>query len=152
MRTKWSEASHLVRLALVIVVGFLLFMGIRAAIVPKSFGQYGHFRGAVLEEMRTKPISFAGHQTCEVCHDEVAKTKNEGKHAGIGCEACHGPAAAHTEDPTGKAVMKPDPATLCVRCHEADPARPRTFPQVVSKDHANGMSCGDCHKPHSPKI
>jgi hypothetical protein len=152
MRNSLKESGHLIRFVLVVVAGFVIFMGIRAMIVPKSFGQYGHYRGAVLEEIRSRPISFAGRATCEACHDEVAKVKSAGKHAGLGCEACHGPSAAHTEDPMTNHAVKPNPATLCVRCHEADPARPRTFPQVSSQEHANGMSCGDCHKPHTPQI
>ena len=152
MAKKLRDAGHLVRLALVLLGVLVLFLAVRAAIVPKSFGQFGHYRGAVLEEIRARPVSFAGRETCAICHDEVVKVKSEGKHANIGCEACHGPSSAHTEDPTTNHAVKPDPATLCVRCHESDPARPKWFPQVSSKEHSNGMSCGDCHKPHTPKI
>lgn len=151
MRRVLKESEHLIRMALVLAGGAIAFLLIRHLIVPPSFGQFGHYRGAALDDVRARKISFAGKETCEMCHDEVAKTKSTGKHAGVACEACHGPTALHTEDPTTNHAMKPNPATLCVRCHEADSAKPKNFPQVISKDHAGGTSCADCHKPHSPQ-
>ena len=133
-------------------VGLVVFLLVRHAIVPKTFGQYGHYRGAALAEIMARPVSFAGKQTCEICHTDVAAVKNKGRHAGVSCEACHGPSAAHTEDPSGHAAMKPDPAILCVSCHEANPSKPHWFPQVVSKKHAGDVSCAVCHQPHTPKI
>jgi predicted CXXCH cytochrome family protein len=150
MRKLLKDSEHLLRLVGVFAAGLILFLIIRHAIVPKGFGEFGHYRGPALDDIAARPISFAGHTTCEACHDDQAKTKAAGKHAGLACETCHGPAAAHTEDPTEHAVMKPDPKVLCVRCHEADPARPKSFPQVVSKDHAGDTSCIECHQPHSP--
>lgn len=147
-----KESGHLVRMAVVLAAGVLVFLAIRHAIVPSSFGKYGHYRAAALDEIRARPVSFGGKALCESCHDDVVKVKSAGSHAGVACEACHGPTAAHTDDPMTNHAMKPDPATLCVRCHEANPARPKSFPQVVSKEHAGGVSCADCHKPHSPKL
>jgi predicted CXXCH cytochrome family protein len=152
MRRILKDSGHLFRLAGVLLAGVVLFLVIRQAIVPKGFGQLGHYRPGALDDVAARPVSFAGHGTCEACHDEVAKVKTAGKHAGIACESCHGPAAAHTEDPTAHQVMKPDPKVLCVRCHEKDPARPQKFPQVISKEHAGETSCAECHKPHSPQI
>jgi hypothetical protein len=37
--------------------------------------------------------------------------------AGVGCEACHGPASAHVADPTRHA-LGPVAATACDRCHD----------------------------------
>lgn len=152
MRKTLKESEHLVRLVLVLCAGVVLFFAIRHAIVPKGFGLYGHYRAGALDDIAARPIAFAGRAVCEVCHDDQGKIKDEGKHAGLSCEVCHGPAAAHTEDPGAHPVLKPDPKVLCVRCHEADPARPHAFPQVVSKDHAGDASCTDCHKPHSPQF
>jgi predicted CXXCH cytochrome family protein len=152
MRRVIRESGHLARLALVLAVGVVVFLAIRAVLVPATFGRYGNYRAAALDDIRARPVSFAGKAVCEVCHEEVAKVKSQGKHAGVACEACHGPSGSHTEDPTTIHAVKPDPAKLCVRCHEAEPAKPKTFPQVASKEHANGMSCGDCYKPHTPKI
>lgn len=148
----FKDSEHLVRMALVLGAVLVIFLVIRHAVVPPSFGKYGHYRAAALDEIRARPVSFASHAVCESCHDDILKVKSEGKHAGVACEACHGPTAAHTEDPMANHAVKPNPATLCVRCHEAEPAKPKTFPQVVSKDHAGEVSCVDCHNPHSPKL
>ncbi|MGD1090406.1 MAG: cytochrome c3 family protein [Bryobacteraceae bacterium] len=138
-------------MALTLAAFVLIFLAIRHAVVPRTFGDLGHYRAAALDDIRARPVSFAGKAVCETCHDDVMKTKSEGKHAGVACEACHGPTSAHTEDPMTNHAVKPNPATLCVRCHEADPAKPKTFPQVISKEHAGELSCAECHQPHSPK-
>lgn len=152
MANSLHHSGHLLRLAALLIAAVAAFLLIRQAVVPKTFGQYGHYRAAALDDIRARPIKFSGHETCETCHTDVAEIKNKGPHAGVGCEACHGPSAAHTEDPSGHPAIKPDPLILCVRCHEANPSRPKTFPQVVSQDHAGGNSCAMCHQPHSPKI
>jgi len=146
------ESEHLVRLALVAAILVVAFLVIRKAVVPAGFGRYGHYRAPSLDDVRARPISFAGHEACEACHDEQAKVKSQGKHAQVSCEACHGPLAAHAGDPFTNQAVKPDPATLCVRCHEADSAKPKSFPQVASSDHAGGVSCGACHNPHRPAM
>ena len=146
------ESEHLIRLALVVILGLGVFLVIRAAVIPAGFGQYGHYRAGTLNDVRAQAISFAGHETCATCHDEIAKTKAASRHGKVACEACHGPLAKHADDPSVLKPQKPDPATLCVRCHETDTAKPKSFPQVVGKDHSQGASCGDCHNPHSPKL
>ena len=136
----------------VFVAGILLFLVIRGFLVPKSFGEYGHYRGNAMSEIGARPINFAGHATCEGCHSEVLDKKKAGKHAHVNCEACHGPLAKHADDPTSVTPPKLDTAVLCVRCHEANAAKPRGFPQVVSADHSSGLACDTCHQPHSPAI
>jgi hypothetical protein len=69
----------------------------------------------------------------------------------VKCEACHGPLAGHTEDPSAHKPKKPDTSPLCRRCHEADSAKPVGFPQVVTADHSGGEKCETCHTPHQPK-
>jgi hypothetical protein len=149
---KLRDAAHLVRLAAVLAAGILLFMVLRSFLVPKTFGQYGHYRGAALQEVRSQTINYAGHETCEACHSEILDQKSKGKHVHVNCESCHGPLAKHADDPTGVKPVKLDTAKLCVRCHEANAAKPKRFPQVVSADHSAGLACNECHQPHSPAI
>lgn len=149
---KFKDANHLFRMAAVFAVGILLFVVVRGFLVPKSFGQYGHFRGDALAEIKAQPVHYAGHQACEVCHTDVVDLKNKGKHAHVNCESCHGPLAKHVDDPGSITPEKLDTAKLCVRCHEANTAKPKWFPQVVSADHSAGLACNECHKPHSPVI
>jgi hypothetical protein len=146
----FKDARHLFRLAGVYLAVTLLFLVVRAAVVPHSFGQYGHYRGAAIAEIAAKPLHFAGHQTCETCHSDVAQTKTAGMHAHVNCEACHGPQAKHADDPSID-PGKPDVATLCVRCHAVSAARPKDFPQVDAS-HSGGVPCNTCHQPHNPVI
>jgi uncharacterized CHY-type Zn-finger protein len=148
----FKDIEHLIRLAVVMAIALTAFMILRAAVVPRSFGQYGYYRGLALAEIASRPIAFAGHVNCETCHSDVVAVKNEGKHAGVNCEVCHGALAKHAEDPGTVQPPKLDTAVLCVRCHEVNGARPRDFPQIVAKEHSTGLPCETCHQPHSPVI
>jgi hypothetical protein len=150
MKNVLRDGEHLVRFAFVLIAAVLVFFLIRRIVVPASYGEYGPYRGASLGDVRARPISFAGQAACAVCHDTEAQTRSQGKHAKVACEACHGPLAQHADDPDTHKAQKPDVATLCVRCHEAEPAKPKSFPQVVSKDHSQGVICNSCHNPHRP--
>lgn len=152
MRNSWKDAEHLIRVVLLFIAGAVVFFIVRHFVVPSGFGQYGHYRPQALGEIAARPISFAGREACAMCHQDVIDVKKLGKHAGVGCEACHGPLAAHVDDPGSVVPKRPDTAVLCVRCHEANTAKPKSFPQVNSKEHAGGVACGTCHQPHSPAI
>ena len=147
-----KDAEHLLRLAGVFVVGALLFLTVRAFSLPRSFGEYGHYRGDAIGEIAALPIAHAGHQACELCHGEIAEAKAKGKHAGVNCEACHGALAKHADDPGTIVPLKPDPAVLCAQCHAASAAKPASFPQVVPAEHSGGLVCNVCHQPHSPAL
>ena len=149
---RFKDSEHLFRLAAVFVVGFTLFLIARVLLVPRSFGQYGHYRGNAIGEIAAIPIAYAGHQVCEGCHTDVQDVKSKGVHKGVACESCHGPLAKHAEDPASVQPEKLDTAKLCVRCHEANVAKPKNFPQVASEDHSGGAACNSCHKPHSPAM
>ena len=148
----FKDTEHLIRLAVVIVILLAVFVLLRAAVVPKSFGEYGHYRGAAIAEIAARAPVFAGHDVCEGCHTEVVDQKKLGRHANVPCEACHGAQGKHADDPASVTPQLPDTAVICARCHEANSAKPKTFPQVVTADHSGGLACNICHKPHQPKI
>jgi len=150
----FKDAGHLFRFAGLFVLAFLVFLVVRHYVVPKSFGQYGHYRGAAIGEIAARPVKFAGHETCETCHSDVADKKKIGKHAHVNCEACHGALASHAnaDDPTAVMPVLPDPAVLCARCHTASAAKPKGFPQVDPANHYPGSPCKTCHHPHNPGI
>jgi uncharacterized CHY-type Zn-finger protein len=152
MKDLLRNAEHLVRVVVLLALGVAAFLVIRHAVVPRDFGKYGHFRPGSMDDVRSRPIKFAGHETCEACHSDQAEAKSKGKHANVACEACHGALAKHAEDPSSVIPKLPDTAVLCVRCHEANSAKPKSFPQVVSAEHSAGLPCNTCHKPHNPKI
>ncbi len=85
-----KDTGHLFRFAGLFVIAFLVFWVIRGYVVPKSFGQYGHYRGAALSDIAAHPAKFAGHESCETCHSDIADTHTKGAHAHVNCEACHG--------------------------------------------------------------
>lgn len=147
-----KDVGHLFRFAALFVVAFLVFWAIRGFVIPPTFGKYGHYRAAAIGEIAAHPLHYAGQDTCETCHTDVAGAKKTGKHASVHCEACHGPQAKHADDPGNVTPAKLDTATLCVRCHSASAARPKNFPQMNADEHANGLPCETCHQPHSPAI
>lgn len=150
MKDFLRSTEHLMRVVVLLAIGVAVFLVIRAAVVPPAFGKYGHFRPAAMDDVRARPVRFAGHETCEACHSDVAETKSKGKHASVACEACHGPLANHAADPASVVPKLPDTAILCVRCHEANASKPKSFPQVVSAEHSGGLACNTCHQPHNP--
>ena len=152
MKRIFKGWEHLIPVALVAVGLVLAFFGIRHALVPPGFGKYGHYRAGSLDEIAARTPVFAGREACAACHDEIVTAKSKGPHANIGCEACHGPLGRHAQDFTSQTPVLPDTAKLCVTCHEADAAKPKTFPQVVSREHAGDTACGVCHNPHQPRI
>jgi len=147
-----QEATHLIRLAAVFACALIAFLVLRMALVPSDFGRYGHFRAGALDDNRKHPLGYAGHQACTICHEPVAQTKSQGKHAAVACEACHGPSFRHVEAMGGEKPRLGELRTLCRRCHEADAAKPKNFPQVIVAGHGGGAACSDCHQPHKPEL
>jgi len=148
----FKDIEHLVRLFVVMALALLLFIVLRTAVVPKSFGQYGHYRGAAISEIASRPVVHAGREVCEGCHTDVVDQKKLGRHVVLSCEACHGAQAKHADDPANVTPPKLDTAVVCSRCHEANSAKPKAFPQVVTADHSGDIACDTCHQPHKPKI
>jgi len=128
MNWSFRDSTHLIRPALILVAGVGILLLVRSAVLPKAFGQYGHFRPAALDINRGRPLVFAGQKECVLCHDEEAKARAAGKHALVSCEACHGPQANHASDPGQPKPALPDVRLLCARCHEKDAAIPKAFP------------------------
>jgi hypothetical protein len=135
----------------------LLAVGIVAAysvaryfLTPSSFGEYGWYRGAALAELATRDRVYAGKKACEECHSDEYQKLMKHEHKGLSCEACHGPGEAHVQNPDNPDVkMAVLHYSLCLRCHEANPSRPKWHKQIVSKNHYPGK-CTECHMPHSP--
>jgi hypothetical protein len=152
MKPRGADYVHLIRMAGLFVVGVTAFVVLRWLMVPADFGVYGHYRAGALKDNMARPIMFAGQASCVECHPDVAEVRAAGRHARVGCEACHGALAAHAGNPDGVKPVRPDPRKTCIVCHTASISKPKTFPQVVPADHAPEGSCADCHKVHNPKL
>jgi len=150
MRELFRDAEHLLRLALLFAALLVVFLAARAVFIPAGFGTYGHYRAGALADSRSHPLMFAGHAACLDCHEDVDAAKKAGKHAGVACEACHGPLESHVADPATVAPETPDPKSLCLVCHLENLAKPKGFPQIEPADHAGDLSCIKCHSPHTP--
>ena len=152
MRRYLADSQHLLRAALLLVAGALLFVVMRAALVPEGFGEHGHYRSGALLDNQNPPLQFAGRAACEECHTDVVAARQGSKHERIGCEACHGPLAAHAADPGAAAPQRPDPQHLCLVCHMRKVTAPASFPQVNPAEHGAGQACASCHLPHHPDV
>lgn len=103
---------------------------------------------------------YAGAKVCLDCHDDKAADIANSLHgktanprtpaAGMGCESCHGPAAAHADDPEKVKPLQfstasPEAtAAMCTSCHESGD-------QGMwhgSKHETRGVSCTECHSVH----
>jgi hypothetical protein len=130
--------------------GVLVFVALQWLLVPKGFGVYGHYRAGALDDNRARPLVHAGRGACVECHSDVWELLQRGHHGQVRCEGCHGALAKHAQDPSAATAVKPDPKTLCVRCHQESVARPAKFPQVDAAAHSGGEVCTSCHKAHDP--
>jgi len=140
-------------------------------LAPASFGDYGFYRGAALEEMASRAPVFAGKKACDECHEDVLQKLAKGEHKTLSCEACHGVSQPHVVNPniepgetreagreTASATASANPerksikltGSHCIRCHEANPSRPSWFHQITVKNHYPGQKCTECHMPHQP--
>jgi DmsE family decaheme c-type cytochrome len=106
--------------------------------------------------------AYAGSDVCGACHGEAADhlaTTPHGKGAfarlsDLGCETCHGPGAAHAEDPDDPALHPrldkrsvAEQSAVCQQCHDGS----AQFFWQGSKHQTRGLSCISCHSVHSPK-
>lgn len=139
---------QVVRLVLLTLGIVTSYFGMRMLLMPSSFGEHGHYRGAALQELSAREPVFAGAKACAQCHDEVITVQDKHEHRKISCESCHSPSKAHVKDNDVKTT--PFPAEGCMRCHSKEPARPTGQKQIDAKDHYEGK-CLECHLPHNPK-
>jgi uncharacterized CHY-type Zn-finger protein len=149
---RFKDVEHLFRLAAIFAAGTLVFLVAKAEMRPKDFGKYGHYRPASVDEIRARPIAYAGQKACADCHSDIVATRAAARHKAIACESCHGPLAKHADGSDEVKPVLPDGRTLCARCHAAKTGKPKRYPTVDIKEHAGDENCLACHKPHDPRI
>jgi len=131
---------------LVILLAILAsYLGGRGFFIPPSFYQYGHYRGNALVDLASHPVHFAGRKACMDCHDSIVEKPYHNLHKTVSCETCHGPSLTHAEDPSTPPQSKPMEKAWCARCHAANSARPKSFPQIVLSEHYPSKDCMTCH-------
>jgi ribosomal protein S27AE len=145
-----SVPPQIRRLAVVAVLLLIAYFAARSVLVPKTFGDRGHYRAAAVDSIEKLPIHYAGREACAMCHPAEVAKKAASFHRGVACEVCHGPAAAHTTDPVGHKPPAPRDRSFCPTCHAYNPARPTGFPQIDPIQHNPVAPCFSCHNPHDP--
>jgi predicted CXXCH cytochrome family protein len=152
VKLQFKDAEHLLRLAAIFIAGLLVFVVVRAALVPDDFGVYGHYRAGAVDDNRARPLVHAGQAACADCHGDVVTTRAAAGHVRVACEGCHGPLARHAAAPDEAKPVRPDGRELCARCHAANTGKPAWYRTVAVKDHAGEERCVACHTPHDPRI
>lgn len=154
------HSKHYWRAFLIIIGGLMTFLIVRAILFPASFGEFGPYRGANVEEQMDKAASFASPGACKDCHANVDAIHRENSHKSVGCQNCHAPLIVHVKDGSvvGDMPINRSPQ-LCLRCHRKLPSRPTTFPQIATKEHLQRNeddledgACTVCHAPHKPAM
>ena len=144
--------QQITSLCILFFIAITVFITARKYFIPPTFGLYGHYRAAAVDEIKTKETKYAGAELCADCHDEIYALKAKSYHKNISCEVCHGPAAKHADDPTESKPEIPHDRSQCVICHDYNLARPTGFPQIIASQHNPGKFCTQCHQPHNPML
>ncbi|MBT3785570.1 hypothetical protein HOF92_11380 [bacterium] len=172
---KINDYSHVIRLFILLLIIGVTLLVLRNRYIPGTFGQYGTYRGASVEEIRASKKKFIGSQMCKMCHSDAWELWDSQAHKNVSCETCHGSAYKHVSMdskvepklsiPKNADFLKGNSHKLCVSCHEKNPGRPESHPQVNVKEHLdrlgmdpdsemyqNVFNCVQCHKGHKPAM
>jgi hypothetical protein len=144
--------EQVTRLGAVIAIILAAVLLLRFVVLPPSlFSARPHQAAKVVREM-AKPVHYAGMATCRECHADEYGAKLNGRHRTIGCENCHGPAAAHVANKDDQAATPPKhrDREFCLGCHGFLASRPNGFPQVDGQKHNGRKRCVSCHDAHDP--
>jgi hypothetical protein len=115
------------RLAIVFGLVIVGLVAARVLLVPKTFGEVGHYRTAAVDSIVKHPKKYAGHQTCTACHGN------------------------HASAPLNVKPLAPRERGFCPLCHAYNPSRPTGFPQIDPVGHNPMVPCVNCHDPHAPE-
>jgi ribosomal protein L37AE/L43A len=142
---------QLQRILLLFAVFIFLFLLIRYFAIPDSFGQYGHYRGASLDENSMKTVKYISQEECTQCHAEIAELITDGLHDIVKCQICHGPGYLHKDTLNYVSMLKPNTREHCSICHQTLAGRPSYWiNQVDIREHNIEKNCIECHNPHEP--
>ena len=139
------------RLALAFAIFISLFLVLRHFLVPDTFGKYGPYRAASMDDYLPLEIHYSGQQACFECHQDIEDLKAQDVHSEIHCETCHGPGQKHVVSGEAADILKPSGREFCGNCHVINPARKKSaINQIDLNKHNIGKNCTECHNAHQP--
>jgi len=154
--------KHIRRLITLLVIFALIFIGGKIIFHPKSFGVYGHYRAASVEDIAAPRPAYINSDLFSADYPKEHETWSTGIHKVVQCQVCHSTVGnplntasftADTPRPATTALPMPsDSRKLCVKCHEKIAGRPDFMPQIEVSSHAGERQCTACHNPHSPLL
>lgn len=142
----------------------LLFTWLISGTLSTAFGSSNSMSDSPNAAPTPDPNQYVGSQACATCHDEQFKSVAGTKHGKLdnvagwkdkvqGCESCHGPGKAHSEDPSIKNIISfknknsKEISETCLTCH----AGKESHNNFRRGEHwRNNVGCTDCHTPHGP--
>jgi hypothetical protein len=148
---KFYIPPQIPRLVIAFALLIFLFLVLRHFLVPDTFGKYGPYRAAAMDDYSLLEIHYSGQEACFKCHQVVADSLKADVHSEIHCETCHGPGQKHCETSALPDITRPTGREFCGRCHVLNAARQKdAVMQVDLKIHNIDKNCIECHNPHMP--
>lgn len=142
------QVTHLLFFLIIFIVIFSL---VRRSLVPDTFGEYGHYRGASISDNAKHNIVYAGQDSCISCHQDIYDLKQEDLHYELNCESCHDSGNEHVKSPDRVNSYIPEGRDFCGLCHSQNAARSDDVVfQIDLNEHYIDKNCIDCHNPHQP--
>ena len=140
-----------VRIVFVFVVLAAVLLVVWQFILPPEMKEPALQQMSSMEREANKEIKYAGAEICGQCHEKEHDIKKTGYHRDLSCEACHGAAQKHVDNPTDVKPTSPKKRDYCSYCHNYNSSRPTGFPQINPDTHNARKPCVTCHNPHDPK-
>ncbi len=131
------------------VLAVVLFAG--GAAFSFFYAQYGYHPAENAASWAALAPVYADTTVCRSCHADQYERWTGSHHAGVVCESCHGPLAAHAANPSVAAKVVDPTDQACTACHQRIVGRPTGFPQVVLAEHYAGTTCLQCHNAHTTR-
>ncbi|MFZ3171168.1 MAG: hypothetical protein WA118_04225 [Carboxydocellales bacterium] len=147
------------RVGLILFGVIVIFVTAQQLSIPKSFGQYGYFRGDNISEWAAQEGNYAPGNSCEKCHQNEVQILDQGDHKGLDCQICHGPGLKHLQKfqtsklkVEGTKELKVEGTEeLCGICHRKMSGRSGDKIKTIELGiHNGGVVCIRCHNSHQP--
>lgn len=148
-----SRFSAGFRASVLVILIVICFIVAKQLAKPKSFGEFGFYRGDNVAEWIAMDQNYApqGNKTCSKCHDKTVQLTSLAEHGKLDCQSCHGPLMAHVLKPADSHPKVLGNADLCGTCHKEIAGRTKDQIATVKLDeHSGGLDCVRCHDPHQP--